>query len=393
MLKIQFKDRRKPAMWLVDSSLKLGSGKQCDILIEDPKADEIHASLLIDHDDLTLSNHSTSKAISVNDVPVTQDKKLVAWDVIKLGDTELEIIDPLKEAERPAPVSANKTVIRPALSEWLFKANSAPLAGQFFQVSNGSTLGRDENADIVIPLSLISRFHAKIILSKGKIVIEDTNSSHGTYVNGERINSCELRNNDQVKLDEFLFTVIGPEDSKQKPRTVVRDNDRSDDVESAANAKKTSDTKNSEQPKFATEKVFLHEIDKSSSGKVYEIVKIKNHLSKMLGHHLSRSEKSVSARHIYLNQTNVGWEIVNNGAADGLLVNDKMQIRAVLQDGDEVLVGGTRLKFQSVGETPISYFTPKEKKQPSRVKWVFMTFVIGGLIAAVIYFDWLNHIF
>ena len=393
MLKIQFKDRRKPAMWLVDSSLKLGSGKQCDIVIEDDKVDELHASLLIDHHDLTLTNRSPNKSIFVNDVPVVQDKKLKAWDVIKLGSTELEILDPLKEAERPNPVSANKTVIRPAISEWLFKANSAPLTGQFFQVSHGFTLGRDESADIVIPLSLISRFHAKVIINKGKIIIEDTNSSNGTYVNGERITSCELRNNDQVKLDEFTFTVIGPDKNTSKPRTMVRDNDKSAQVEAGVQKAKRSDTHSSEKTNLASEKVFLHDLSPTSTGKVYEITMANNHLSKMLGHHLSRSDKSVSARHIHLNETSVGWEVVNNGAADGLLVNGKMLIRAVLQEGDEITVGGMKLKFQAVGDVPMNYFNAmRVKKKPSGMKWVILLFLIGGIGAAAYYFG-LDKIF
>ena len=147
MLKIQFKDRRKAAMWLVDSSLNLGSGKSCDIVIDEPKVDAIHATLLIDHDEIILSNRSQNKSIFVNDVPVVQKQKLAAWDVIRIGTAELEIIDPLKKAERPTPIPASKTVIRPAISDWILKANSAPLVGQFFQISHGNTIGRDESAD------------------------------------------------------------------------------------------------------------------------------------------------------------------------------------------------------------------------------------------------------
>jgi hypothetical protein len=91
-------------------------------------------------------------------------------DVIKLGKTELEIVDPLNERNEPkAPIESNKTVIRPAISAWMLKANSAPLTGQFFPVNSGFVIGRDEAADIVVPLSFISALTLSCQLKK-KIV-------------------------------------------------------------------------------------------------------------------------------------------------------------------------------------------------------------------------------
>ena len=161
----------------------------------------------------------------INDVPVVKEHKLVAWDVIRLGSSELEIIDPLNEkAEQPAPEIEQKTVIRPAVSPWMLKGGSAPLDGQYFSLANGFVIGRDEKNDIVVPLSYVSRRHAKIALRKDKLYIEDLNSSNGTYVNGESVKSCELRNGDELRFDEFIFNVIGPVTKvDSKPRTVVRD--------------------------------------------------------------------------------------------------------------------------------------------------------------------------
>lgn len=378
MLKIQFKDRRKPAMWLVDSSIKLGKDSKCDIVINEAQVDAIHCEIVVEQSDITLNNLSASRSVFVNDVPVIKSQKLAAWDVIKLGTAELEIIDPLKErSQPPQSVRSSKTVIRPAISEWMLKANSAPLVGQFFQINHAFTIGRDEKADIMVPLSFISRVHAKLVIKKQKLYIEDANSSNGTFVNDEKVKSCELRNNDELRLDEFSFLVVGPDVAEQsKPRTIVREK------KEVLDRIRKSNTKTQNKPGLANGKVFLHDIDKLSTGKIYEINRSKNHLSKMLGHHLSTSEKSVSARHVYLNETGLGWEIVNNGASDGLLINGKMQIRAVLQDGDELIVGGTKLKFQSVGEVPLNYFKPKNSKSASsKIIW-FILLVGAGLVAA-----------
>jgi len=277
---------------------------------------------------------------------------------------------------------STKTVIRPVISPWMLKANSAPLTGQFFQVNHEFTIGRDESANIVVPLSFISRIHAKLSIKKEKLFIEDLDSSNGTFVNDERIKSRQLENGDEVRLDEFSFGVVGPDHlEKPNPVTTIKDN---------ANKKvrKPKVTTNQKKAALSSKKIFLHDISASSSGKVYEINHRKNHLSKMLGHHLSRSEISVSARHIYLNEEDVGWEVINNGAADGLLVNNKMQIRAVLLNGDEIIVGGTKLKFQDNGDIAERHFVPKEESSSS-VKIVVALVLIVGTAAAVFFSGWL----
>jgi pSer/pThr/pTyr-binding forkhead associated (FHA) protein len=383
MLKIQFKDRRKPAMWLVDSTLKIGSDPSCNIVVEEASVDPIHVELVIQQNEIVLKNVSTNRSVFINDIPVVKEHLLKSWDVLKVGESELEIIDPLSE-RNPPPVKKpdQATVIRPIVSPWMLKAESAPLGGQYFSLSNGFIIGRDEKSDIKLPFSYVSRNHSKIAIRKEKLFIEDLNSSNGTYINGEKIKSCEVRNGDELRLDQFVFHVIGPVvEGVDRPRTIVRSN--------TSKPKTKSSTMNSNQKDaMASHKVFLHGLSDDVHGKVYEIIKSESHISKLLGHHLSTSEKSVSARHVYLNETDVGWEIKNDGAADGLLVNGKMQSRVIIDDGDEIIVGGTLLKFQSVGDLPLNYAQPKENNSGGGKGLAISVIVIAlGTTAAAIYFS------
>lgn len=61
-------------------------------------------------------------------------------------------------------------------------------------------IGRAEQCDLMLPQSYISRNHAKITLDGREVILEDTNSSHGTFVNGERITRHRLRPLDVVRL-------------------------------------------------------------------------------------------------------------------------------------------------------------------------------------------------
>jgi hypothetical protein len=106
----------------------------------------------------------------------------------------------------------------------------------------------------------------------------------------------------------------------------------------------------------ALERAFFHGKSSSIKGKVYEVISSGSPIGRMLGHHLSREETSVSARHIEIYKKGRFWSIKNNGAANGLLVNGRMTTRSTLVDGDEVTIGGMNLLFQCEGKSPRSIY-------------------------------------
>ncbi len=62
------------------------------------------------------------------------------------------------------------------------------------------TLGRQGDSDLVLLDNRISRHHARILQEAGSYRIEDSGSRHGTFVNGARVVSCELKTGDQISL-------------------------------------------------------------------------------------------------------------------------------------------------------------------------------------------------
>ena len=74
---------------------------------------------------------------------------------------------------------------------------------QFEEISldkESMSLGRLPGNDIVIQDKTISGHHAKIINVHGSSIIEDLDSTNGTYVNSERITKRLLRNGDTIQL-------------------------------------------------------------------------------------------------------------------------------------------------------------------------------------------------
>ncbi len=66
-------------------------------------------------------------------------------------------------------------------------------------------IGREDSADIVIPLTSVSREHACILPQNEEFVIEDLNSTNGTFVNGVRVNRCILRHNDLIRIGDVTI--------------------------------------------------------------------------------------------------------------------------------------------------------------------------------------------
>jgi len=59
-------------------------------------------------------------------------------------------------------------------------------------------IGRQAGNELTLRDSRVSRHQAQILKQDGKLVLEDTGSSHGTFVNGDRINRYELKPSDRI---------------------------------------------------------------------------------------------------------------------------------------------------------------------------------------------------
>jgi pSer/pThr/pTyr-binding forkhead associated (FHA) protein len=69
-------------------------------------------------------------------------------------------------------------------------------------------IGRSSSAGIPLIQPGVSRRHARLFHLHAEEIIEDLNSTNGTYVNGVRITRCVLQNNDVIRIGDatLLFT-------------------------------------------------------------------------------------------------------------------------------------------------------------------------------------------
>ncbi|RMG38669.1 MAG: FHA domain-containing protein [Planctomycetota bacterium] len=97
-----------------------------------------------------------------------------------------------------------------------------PDRGARFFVEREATVGRAAQNDIRLRDTEVSRRHARVCRRDGAFVIEDLQSSNGTYVNGVRVQRQELRDGDEIQLGRSTLVVA------------VRDEDASSELAAAS---------------------------------------------------------------------------------------------------------------------------------------------------------------
>lgn len=73
--------------------------------------------------------------------------------------------------------------------------------GEMFRIESGeAVIGRGQGVAVRLIDDGISRKHARVMQSGDKILIEDMQSSNGTFLNGEMVTTAELQDGDKIRL-------------------------------------------------------------------------------------------------------------------------------------------------------------------------------------------------
>jgi hypothetical protein len=94
---------------------------------------------------------------------------------------------------------------------------SGKYQGGEFPVKPGKQIvvGRSSDLDMVLVEDMVSRKHAKITCSDGKILIEDLGSTNGTFVNGEKIKQARLKEGDRVLIGTSILKLVAQGNAPQ----------------------------------------------------------------------------------------------------------------------------------------------------------------------------------
>lgn len=116
------------------------------------------------------------------------------------------------------------------------------------------TIGRRSTNDVCIPHLSVSGNHARISISDSGSLVEDLNSTNGTYINGRLISRQLLNDGDDIVIGKARVTFLQPERKNTDARPSADLADMADDEHPASEAAGSED----EAPLTLAEKAALH---------------------------------------------------------------------------------------------------------------------------------------
>jgi pSer/pThr/pTyr-binding forkhead associated (FHA) protein len=94
-------------------------------------------------------------------------------------------------------------------------------AGRRVALGEAVTVGRGQDADLVLADELVSRRHARVTRSRSGAVVEDLGSRNGTFLNGEGIHGpTRLEPGDQLQLGVTLVELRSATQIAERPSAV-----------------------------------------------------------------------------------------------------------------------------------------------------------------------------
>ena len=94
---------------------------------------------------------------------------------------------------------------------WILRTVTEDLPEKTFRILPGNirTIGRATGADFIVDAGLISRVHCRLTaLADGELEMRDLESTNGTYVNGERIETARLAPGDRLQVGRVELVAL-----------------------------------------------------------------------------------------------------------------------------------------------------------------------------------------
>ncbi|MCA8922278.1 MAG: FHA domain-containing protein [Planctomycetes bacterium] len=181
-------------------------------------------------------------------------------------------------------------------------------------------VGRAPSCEIHVPCKSVSKRHARLIRQGDQVVVEDLDSRNGLRVNGVEVASALLEPGDVLQLGRAVLRLKG--------RGLL------------SSADDSGFRLLENEPELQPRLVLIG--DASSSWDLSE--------SSTIGcrpeNAICLSALGVSRFHAEVVQQGEQWVIQDLGATNGVVVNGERVDSAVLQPGDEITIGETRMRFE-----------------------------------------------
>lgn len=256
--------------------------------------------------------------------------------------------------------------------------------GTVYPLAGVTVIGREADCQIVLEDSRVSRYHTRLTLrNNGSVLVEDLNSSNGTFINGLRLQTPRtLALGDELRLHDIALrltstrtdnsdatvlasTVLGRPDAaaphdeapaaQPEPQPAAAADADSTYLLKAEEIARLDEIAHREvhvlRPGAAGAGPGLVVLTAPIRGKVFPLQAdaIVHHWTIGRGDDcdIRLIDRAVSSRHVRLLKQGSRWRVENLSHTNKLFINGRQVESCALQSGDHIRVGRTELQFKT----------------------------------------------
>lgn len=171
---------------------RVGFDKGNEVRVPLDGVSRLHARVVQKGEDFYVEDAGSSNGTFLNGRRLTGRERLRHLDVVTLGRSH-DLIFVRRTSEK-------RVVRRGVKGAWLEVLDGID-QGSRRELSRGAfTIGRAASCNVVADSKLVSQIHARIERTAAALMITDLQSSNGTAINGERMQTRVLKNGDVIEL-------------------------------------------------------------------------------------------------------------------------------------------------------------------------------------------------
>lgn len=243
---------------------------------------------------------------------------------------------------------------------------------EHFSFDHGSyVIGRQDDCDIVLPSSSVSREHAELYVDEGRCYIRDLQSANGVTVDGQRVlNERHLGTASQIRLGDFTLYLEYQEPDRMSDQDVRSTLFISDGTDDEFKLVRIND-------EFAGEEFILSEVE--------------NSIGRTDDNFILLSDESISRQHATIERRGDQFILEDLNSSNGTRVNGTdVTGHRVLESGDVLELGNVEFVFAPGDEhvDPSEYQSTRSTRYligAGMVTLVLVGLVLGGLIALLMF--------
>ncbi|KPA13564.1 maltooligosyl trehalose synthase [Candidatus Magnetomorum sp. HK-1] len=227
------------------------------------------------------------------------------------------------------------------------------------------SIGKNEDNDIVIASNYVSAFHAKVIITQDEIILEDLNSSNGTYVNGLKIVAQSITFDDNVTLGKTTVFDLSElrefieEDQVSSQNHIEADNimknedkyvDQKSEEEISLNNNEDINISNSaKSSNNGDTEFFSYDEDVSLISDRIKLDKDVVTIGRDDSNDIILQYPQISRHHAMIKKADHGYTVHDLQSTNGTFVNGKKIENCKIQNYDEIQLGSVKLVVTADG--------------------------------------------